>query len=589
MPALAAIGRQLAQTRTPEEAIALYEACYPLLEQAMWSGTADFHALLADYQALFREQESLIAARGRDDRHHFIIGIPVADRPVHLDACLDSIHQVLERFGYGGKRHGIWHRIRVVVAEDSREPRNVDAHRALAEAYRRKGLDVHHLGFEEQAALLERLPDALRPRLARLLTDQPRDRLWRKGQAANRNLLYLKFREMTEAPSRTLYYLLDCDQSLCVNRVTAEGTEAVYAINYFHAFDRIFRTTDTLLLTGKMVGDPPVSPAVMVANFLEDVLAFFAQLARRAPDAACDFHGHAPPPSGDAAYHDMASLFGFDNRTAPYAYRCRLEGEHDHRACLADFAGRLACFFFGEHLTRGTVFAYGQGLTRLGPARTLYPGNYVARHAGLKYVIPFGHLRLRMSGPTAGRLIAAEIGARFATCNLPNLHRRIGGAGMEGDFRPGVESDATHIDLSDEFERQFFGDLMLFSAETLARVADVREPFPRERVEAVTLQKEAELLELYTRKHRAVAELAEALETRVFAEDGWWLGEPALAPSLTQIRAFLDNVRRNFGETARAWQQIRSAAHRARRREQIVDALTAYRAERQAWDALFGP
>jgi len=35
----------------------------------------------------------------------------------------------------------------------------------------------------------------------------------------------------------------------------------VYALNYFHAIDRIFRTTDTLMLTGKMVGDPPVSPS----------------------------------------------------------------------------------------------------------------------------------------------------------------------------------------------------------------------------------------------------------------------------------------------------------------------------------------
>ena len=44
-----------------------------------------------------------------------------------------------------------------------------------------------------------------------------------------------------------------------------------------------------------------------------------------------------------------------------------------------------------------------------------------------------------MSGPTAGRLIAAEIGPRFASFNMPNLHRRTTGAGLGDDFRPGVE------------------------------------------------------------------------------------------------------------------------------------------------------
>ena len=75
IPELAEISRQLQGSTDP---ITLYGQCYPLLEQAMWSGTADFHALLADYQALFREQEALISQRGIDDRHDFLIGIPIA-------------------------------------------------------------------------------------------------------------------------------------------------------------------------------------------------------------------------------------------------------------------------------------------------------------------------------------------------------------------------------------------------------------------------------------------------------------------------------------------------------------------------------
>ena len=587
IPGLAELGERLAASRDTDALIDLHEQCAHLLEHAMWAAGADFHPLLASYQALFREQEALIRQRGEDDRHHFILGIPVADRPPHLRACLESIVQVCTLFDYGGHASGNWDRITVVVAEDSRDEANIRRHIELVEAYRRRGLNVIHYGLAEQYELLHALPPPTRERLGRLLTTQPKEKFSLKGQAANRNLSYLKFLQLSENRRNMLYYLIDSDQSLCVNRQTAAGEEIVHALPYFHVIDRIFRSTDTLMLTGKMVGDPPVSPAVMAANFLDDVAAFFARLATLAASAACTFHGAQGPLAGDAAYHDHARLFGFWNQPATFPYACRLAGDHDHAACLADFAQRLDAFFFGEHLTRKTWFGYGPGFAELAPARTVYPGNYVVNHAGLKYLIPFGHLRLRMSGPTAGRLIAAEIGARFASANLPNLHRRTTEAGLADDFRPGVEVGGTSVDLSDEFERQFFGDLMLFATEQLVKRADVTQPFARDAVEAVVGEKETELLALYQQKHDAIVERSRQLDDLVFDAGHWWLNAPELADALQQVRAFIDNIDRNFGARAPAWRQIQSAEHRAERKRQIVEALMNYRAERDAWDSLF--
>ncbi|MFN3544866.1 MAG: hypothetical protein ACK4UX_08455 [Thiobacillus sp.] len=565
----------------------LYDQSYPLLEQVMWSGAADFHSLLATYQALHREQEALIARTGNDDRHDFIVAIPVADRPPHLQACLESIYRVCKAFDYGGHASGTWQKITILVAEDSRDTANVRRHQALVDDYRQKGLEVIHYGLAEQYELLHALPPSQREQLGHLLTTQPKDAFYLKGQAANRNLCYLKFLQLTQHRDRTLYYLVDSDESLCVNRQTGAGEDIVHALPYFHAIDRIFRSTDTLMLTGKMVGDPPVSPAVMAVNFLDDVAAFFARQATLGGSDACSFHGAQGPVAGDAAYHDMAKLFGFEHQTATYPYACRLHGDHDHAACLADFASRLNAFFFGEHLTRKTWFAYGKGFRELVPARTVYPGNYVVSYAGLKYIIPFGHLRLRMSGPTAGRLIAAEIGPRFASANLPNLHRRTTKAGLHDDFRPGVELGEAGVDLSNEFERQFFGDLMLFATEVLVKKADVNRPFARDVVEAIVNQKEAELLALYQQKHDAIVERSRQLNKLVFGAGHWWLYAPELADALQQVRAFLDNIDRNFGEHALAWQLIQSAEHRAARKAQIVEALLNYRAERDAWDKLF--
>src|SRR5512135_1219783 len=148
IPGLANLGEQLqslspaAEPSTLDALIDLYERCYPLLEKAMWSSGSDFATLLACYQALFREQEALIQRRGCDDRHHFILSIPVADRPPHLRACLESIYRVCTLFNYGGNVSGVWDKIKVIVAEDSRDENNIRRNIDLVEEYRQKGLQV---------------------------------------------------------------------------------------------------------------------------------------------------------------------------------------------------------------------------------------------------------------------------------------------------------------------------------------------------------------------------------------------------------------------------------------------------------------
>lgn len=566
-----------------EARIALYDRVYPQLEARLWqAGTGAFAHRLARLQALYREQQALIDHSGRRTRHHFLIGIPVADRPAHLRACLESLLQQCRLYGYGGRdAGGRYAGFTVVVSEDSRDPACVAAHRALAEEYGSLGLTVVHFDLPEQAALLQAIPPALRDRLGRLLTTQPPERFWHKGQAANRNLCLLRMRELAPRDTSPLYYLVDSDQSFLVTRQGASGEEAVPALNYFHWIDRIFSTHGVRVLTGKLVGDPPVSPAVMAVNFLDDVLAFLERISACDPRAACSFHGQAAPAAGDAAYHDLAKWFGFAVPPAAVEYRCPIRGAHDHAACLEGFAARLRGFFFGEHLTRRTGFRYDGPPTMLTPARTIYPGNTIVDAEGLRYLIPFGHLRLRMSGPTAGRLIQAEIGARFVSANLPMLHRRTASAGQAGEFRPGVETnDDDALDIGDEFERQFFGDLMLFSVEAWLK-RHALDPLDDETAVADTVrQVEAGLLEQYTANRHAVNVRLAELERRIGALPD------ASATVRARLTRFARDLAANFGNDAPVWRKISSADHRARRRAEIVDALLHYREERTAWDRL---
>ena len=274
-----------------------------------------------------------------------------------------------------------------------------------------------------------------------------------KGPSRMRNITYLLLRRMAEEDDRLLFLFLDSDQEFRVLQCAGQGNRELLALNYFHHLDRIFSSGSVTLLTGKVVGDPPVAPAVMAGNFLEDVIAFLHELRGGQAHAACQFHGEAAGAGQDAAYHDMADLFGFAPAAQPHRYHCRLPGTHDQLAVLDDFARRLDRFFDGEHPTRVTCHEYTPAGESVTPARTVYTGNYVLNAQGLRYFIPFAHLRLRMAGPVLGRIARAELGDGFVSANLPLLHKRTLEELGESEFRPGVERQEGWVDLSREFER----------------------------------------------------------------------------------------------------------------------------------------
>ncbi len=565
--------------------IALYDEVYPELEYQLWSAQG-FDQLLDTYQSLFREQETLIQMTAEDNRYDFIIGIPIADRPEHLRCCLESIYQLCLLYSYGGRRGAHFAKVQVVVAEDSREARYIQQDIVLCEHYSSKGLRVVHFAQDEQYQMLQAIPEQQRQHLASILTAQGKKDFSRKGQAAMRNLSYLKMLQLARDPQRTLFFPVDSDQTFQVNVVTDQGERVLPALNYFYAINRIFQQTDTTMLTGKLVGDPPVSPAVMTANFILDVTRFIDRLSELDPQHECAFHQLDFSLGHDAAYHDMSALFGFNNREEGYDYPCPLTTEHTNLQCMNEFSAQLSYFFSGQHPTRKTHFKFEAPLLQLAPARTIYPGNYIVNFDGLKYVIPFGHLRLRMSGPTAGRLVQAELGDRFATVNLPMLHTRTQ-PGDEENFRPGVESVADQIDLSDEFERQFFGDLMLFSVAELVSETDLRSNPDRSIVEHTLQRVQRDLLEQYQQKHAEVLRRVDALEGKLTDNSQWWHQDPSASEAIQSLEQFCRNVRFNFGTESKAYRLIHSQQHREQRSRQIAEALMQYPQARDAWDSLF--
>jgi len=73
-----------------DDQITAQHAVIDRFEQALWENGFNA-ALLPTYQSAWRRLETLIAARGHDTRHHFVLLIPVADSPAHLRRCLVSV------------------------------------------------------------------------------------------------------------------------------------------------------------------------------------------------------------------------------------------------------------------------------------------------------------------------------------------------------------------------------------------------------------------------------------------------------------------------------------------------------------------
>lgn len=572
------------QIDSRDEKIAAQKAAIAEIEKALWAGGLN-ESLLDTYQAAFRQLEQLIAAQGEDDRHRFVIVIPVADRPQQLKSCLDSLLDLCRAFGYGGQRGGNYPKVAVIIADDSRDPEHIAGNKEVARHFSQLGIATSHFGAGEQRAVLDALSADEQLELSGILGSAKRADFSHKGHAITRNIAYLKLGDAAAPDERLLIYTVDSDQEFTVKVSTPHGDKEVCAVNFFYRLDEIFAATDALVLTGKVVGDPPVSPSVMAGNFLEDVIGFLQQMAAGMPHGACRHHEETARREGEAAYHDMADLFGFKPASAAYRYRCTLAGSHTDADCFDDFASRLNSFFYGEHPTRISYYRHEEALKSVQAARTVYVGNYIFRPAGLRYFIPFAPLRLRMSGPVLGRLIKSEIKERFVSANLPMLHKRTVRGTGQSEFRPGIRTAIRAVELCDEFERQFHGDVMLFAIERLTALGYPQQSLNAETVAATLVAVQAEMQEKYNAKRRDIVAKLGQLQSLLRDPAHWWNKTAAHAAAVENFAAFADNIERNFGADSPCYELINSAANWRRWQTRLVDAVNRYPQDRRLWEA----
>lgn len=586
---LAELGHRLSTELSADALLDIYQQAIPMVERQLWADQPD-EASISLYQKIFQEMEAHLAASRQpqqDERHKFYIVIPVADRPIHLQECLNSLLEICRCYHYGGAHDQTYKKVSVIVADDSKNCDSMAQHKKLCEQFSSQGLHTEYFGIDEQIAqikMLGRSAENLQQILGSYATNPDPANFYHKGSAITRNIAYLRLKQISlDETEKVIFYFIDSDQTFKIKIATATGQIDIYAINYFHQLNEIFSRGNVSILTGKVVGDPPVSPAVMAGNFQNDVIDFLQQMALQPPSLACGFHPALQAKSDAAAYHDMAQLFGFKPSAQAFHYSCTLSGPHQHVACFNDFASKLNRFFDGEHPTRITYFDYDKPLSETLPARTIYTGNYAFKAESLDYFISFATLKLRMGGPVLGRIIKTEIGDRFVSANLPMLHKRTTDATGESEFRPGVHRERQIIDLADEFERQFFGDVMLFTIEKLCAQGYPQQPVADSLIEHALNETERDLQQRYEQRHQQIMQRLETLKTVFSAPENWWHQHADTARSINAIRRFIDNVEHNFGRNAQGYALINSADNQKKRHAEILRAITHYQQDRACW------
>jgi len=548
--------------------------------------------LLSLQRDLYRELEYLLSFGHADTRHHFLVVIPVADRPILLKNCIESLVEQCRIFQYGEftidpQGAPVYHKISVIIIDDSKDEENTLKIRDICSETNSAGIRTYYVGLDEQTELLAQLPSEYREQLQDLIGKNHKPAQPHKGASISRNIAYLYLQAFSATlKEKILIYFVDSDEEFRVKIKRDTGIEDIPFINYFYWLDKLFETSGAEVVTGKVVGDPPVSPSVMINTFLDDIVFFFETISSAAAEGKCIFHEDQSTETSSAEYHDMVKLFGCTASPHPKRYHCSLTGDHTVQDCLDDFSKRALGFFYGLHPTRTQLFLHGDDFTKTEDARTVYTGNYVFNTEGLRHFIPFANLKLRMAGPVLGRILRKRLKHGFVSASLPLLHKRTIQTTYCNEFRSGISTGKNSIDLSVEFNRQFWGDVMLFTVEKLAELG-----YPDKRLGVSDIAKIAyniqdQLWNLYKERQTKIAEKTETIGNYLSHEEFWWNREPAIESSVKNIRLFCSQAENNFGVNSASLKKISKQIREGAYINVIINAIHSFYEIDIAWNEL---
>jgi len=207
----------------------------------------------------------------------------------------------------------------------------------------------------------------------------------------------------------------------------------------------------------------------------------------------------------------------------------------------------------------------------------------VIKPEALDYFIPFATLKLRMAGPVLGRILKTRLQHRFVSANLPMLHNRTIDSTGQSEFRPGVKSNDNNIDFGNEFIRQFYGDVMLFSMEKITASGNTVTAVNKEQIRSILNTTYDEIREVYITKHHAILQLKKQITEQLGNRIHWWHQQAGYSEVLNNFDEFLKNIQSNFDDDTTSYLQCTLPDNAQKHLEKLLQAILVYRDDMSNW------
>ncbi len=195
-------------------------------------------------------------------------------------------------------------------------------------------------------------------------------------------------------------------------------------------------------------------------------------------------------------------------------------------------------------------------------------------------------LKLRMAGPALGRILRKRLKQGFVSANLPLLHKRTIQTTYSNEFRSGIFREKNLIDISLEFNRQFWGDVMLFTLENLTELGypDKRLGLPEITETAYDIQEKIWLL--YKKRQDEIETKTETIERYLTDKGSWWNRGPGVEHALKNMDLFCSQIRNNFGGTSESMKKISGEIEEGASIAMIINAIHSFYEIDIAWNEL---
>jgi len=163
------------------------------------------------------------------------------------------------------------------------------------------------------------------------------------------------------------------------------------------------------------------------------------------------------------------------------------------------------------------------------------------------------------------------------------LHKRTYEETGVSEFRSGIDQNKQTIDLSGEFERQYFGDVMLFTIEKLTEAGFPQKNTSVKEAEELLLSVEREVNLKYKNKQKEIQKKLSQLKLIFTADNHWWNQGENYQQIKDNLQSFINNIELNFSETSKGAELINSETHKAERIAEMKLAISEYMTHRESW------